>query len=115
MGLLGDCSPEARPDDAGYTPTAIWRGNVPALFDRGLLDMVASDPQKGIFEPGAYIGEITAGTQIGEVTGGSTAVLYGTGGPPPDTRTDPPLVGSLAPAENDNYVFTVSGFDRKDS
>jgi len=100
MGLLGDTSDRAIPTSTGYSATAIWGGNVPALFDRGLLDMVASDPQKGIWEPGAYIGQLPNGTEFGNTVGGT-----------PDLKvayddTDPPVAVTLAPETGDHYIFT---------
>lgn len=57
----GICALRENPALLGFSSTAgsgvsVYIGSVPAMFDRGLLDMAANDPQKGIIVPGAQDG-----------------------------------------------------------
>lgn len=91
--------------DAQYT------GNICAMFDRALLEMVASDPQKGIMVPGALNIQVpeavpaSDGGRIGTDAGGA-AVYAG----PDDVTTYKMLSagtnGLSYPATGDDYIWT---------
>lgn len=88
MGILGHSADYA--NGSAIDPFAL--GNVSAMFDRGLLDMAAADPQKGVWQPGAYISEVQATLEIGTVATGA-----GAGG----------SVEAVVPSPGDNLAMTT--------
>lgn len=93
-----------------------YSGNVAAMFDRGLLEMVASDPQKGIMVPGAYNALVpkdattaSSGGRIGTAVDNTTALYSG-----PQSATTYNILTSgtdiSSPAHginsNESFVFT---------
>jgi len=92
--LLGSIKPYAEHADDVREP---YHGNVLAMFDRGLYDMVAADPQKGIWEPGTYNAGLATGTIIGESKGEDVT----------STMNDPGLLlAGIPPETGDHYIFT---------
>lgn len=97
--LMGD--PDKPLTGAG---SQVYIGSVPQMFDRALFEMVASDPQKGIFVPGVYNKLIPVDTKIGHTEEGTSV----------DVKTNNPDTGyvilsggtSNTIATGDDYVFT---------
>lgn len=97
--LLGSMDDTAAIVTSRVVPNPVFTGNVPALFDRCMFDMVAKDPNKGIQHPGAFNYIPPTGTAIG-VAGAVSVTTTGTdvSGTP---VLSPPHITSTTP-----FVFT---------